>query len=65
MSADREDLILLDEEGEVRYITEDDLSAIQTVTESVAEVIAGSPWPNLDPEAYFIWMYSVEPFAES
>ena len=65
MSREEKPLALIDEEGEVRFLTEEDLDSVQAISEAVAEAVAQSPWPDLNPETYFVWMYSVEPFAEA
>ena len=65
MSTEKEPLVLLDEEGEVRFLTEEDLDSVQAISEAVSMAVASSPWPDMNPEAYFIWMYSVEPFPEA
>mgnify|MGYP003628421008 CR=1 FL=1 len=56
MSTEKEPLVLLAEE---------DLDSVQAISEAVSMAVASSPWPDMNPEAYFIWMYSVEPFAEA
>jgi hypothetical protein len=65
MSTKEEPLALIDDTGEIRFLTEEDLESVQTIAEAVSEAVASSPWPDMDPEAYFIWMYSIEPFAEA
>jgi len=65
MSTEKEPLVLIDEEGDIRYVTEEELDSVQAITDAVTEAVARSPWPDLNPETYFIWMYSVEPFAEA
>ena len=65
MSTEKEPLVMIDEEGEVRYVTEEDLNSVQAITDAVTEAVARSPWPDLNQETYFVWMYSVEPFAEA
>ena len=37
---------------------------LNTLTEAVREVVEASSL-DIDPESYFIWMYSVEPFPEA
>ena len=46
-------------------LVQQELESIQSLAQAVAEVIASSPFPDIDPDTYFIWMYSVEPFAEA
>ena len=40
------------------------LIILNTLTEAVREVVEASSL-DIDPESYFIWMYSVEPFPEA
>jgi len=49
----------------VEELLAEDLEIITACAQVVAEVIASSPFPSVDPDMYFIWMYSVEPFAEA
>ena len=37
---------------------------LNTLTEAVREGVEASSF-DIDPESYFIWMYSVEPFPEA
>ena len=46
-------------------LSQQEVESIQSLAQAVAEVIASSPFPDVDPDTYFIWMYSVEPFAEA
>ena len=50
MSTEKEPLVLLDEEGEVRFLTEEDLDSVQAISEAVSMAVASSPWPDMDPE---------------
>ena len=49
MSTEKEPLVMIDEEGEVRYVTEEDLNSVQAITDAVTEAVARSPWPDLNP----------------
>jgi hypothetical protein len=65
MSTKDDCVVLLDDpDGLISALKEEDLDVVASIADSVAEVIEASPWPDLSPEAYFIWMYSVIPFAE-
>ena len=46
-------------------LLKEELAAIASLTTAVREALEESNFPELDPEKYFIWMYSVEPFAEA
>ena len=45
-------------------LLEEQVSILHSMTDAVAEAIESSPFV-IEPETYFIWMYSVEPFAEA
>ena len=49
----------------VEDLLKEELTAIASLTSAVKEILEESNFPELDPEKYFIWMYSVEPFAEA
>ena len=40
------------------------INILNTLTEVVREVVEASSL-DIDPDSYFIWMYSVEPFPEA
>jgi hypothetical protein len=48
----------------VEDLLEEQVSILHSMTDVVAEAIESSPFV-IEPEKYFIWMYSVEPFAEA
>ena len=59
----------MDEVNELTAKTPEELLTEQivilnTLTEAVREVVEASSF-DIDPESYFIWMYSVEPFPEA
>jgi len=49
--------------------SEDLIEAAETtlfeIKKVLEDVIAASNYPSLDPQNYFLWMYSVEPYAEA
>ena len=47
------------------YVSKEELDMINEVTQTVSDAVLASPWPQIPAEAYFIWMYSVQPFAEA
>ena len=49
----------------IEELSLEELESIQTLAKAVEEVIASSPFPDIDADMYFVWMYSVEPFAEA
>jgi hypothetical protein len=50
--------------GTVEELLENQISILNALTDAVAEAIDASPF-DIEPENYFIWMYSVEPFPEA
>ena len=59
----------MDEVQELSAMTPEELlteqiSILETLTEAVREAVEASPF-DIEPENYFIWMYSVEPFPEA
>ena len=59
----------MDEVYELNAMTPEELlteqiSILNVLTEAVREAIEASSL-DIDPESYFIWMYSVEPFPEA
>ena len=45
-------------------LLEEQIGILNALTDAVAEAIDASPF-DIEPENYFIWMYSVEPFPEA
>ena len=45
-------------------LIEEQINVLNALTDAVAEAVEASPF-DIEPENYFIWMYSVEPFAEA
>lgn len=41
------------------------ISSIEEIRAIVADLIEQAGYQNLQSEDYFLWMYSVEPYAES
>lgn len=41
------------------------IGIIEEIHAIVSKLVAESGYDGLEPEDYFIWMYSVEPFAEA
>ena len=59
----------MDEVQELSAMTPEELlteqiSILEALTEAVREVVEASSF-DIEPENYFIWMYSVEPFPEA
>ena len=52
------------DELSLRPPTQEEAETIEDIADSIGKLIRASPWPDIDPNAYFIWMYSVVPFAE-
>ena len=50
--------------GTTEDLLEQQIEILNVLTEAVTEAIDASPF-DVDPEAYFLWMYRVEPFAEA
>jgi len=45
-------------------LLKEQINILNALTDAVREVVDGSSL-DIDPESYFIWMYSVEPFPEA
>lgn len=59
----------MDEVQELSAMTPEELlteqiSILEALTEAVREAVEASSF-DIEPENYFIWMYSVEPFPEA
>ena len=65
MSGKRVDLNLVSDISSAEELGSQELGVLQEIAQAVSEVIAKSPFPDIDADTYFIWMYSVEPFAEA
>jgi hypothetical protein len=52
------------ESGTAEELLENQISILNVLTDAVAEAINASPF-DIEPDNYFIWMYSVEPFPEA